>query len=334
MFTSTLRRTAVLATLAIASAGLAGASANGVGTTATSLAIRAVKTQVKPGGTDRIRGALIVRGAGSSAGRTVTLEAREVGQDQFTPIGVRLTGPMGGLTLKVQPSATTRYRWVFAGDDGLRPSHSGVVVVRVKQPQRRPVRLHTSLSVRAAKSHVGRAGWDSISGRLRSRGAPLRRKLVVLLSKKDGATTWSFAGAKRTKARGRVAYRVRPLTGTRYRLAFLGSPRFRQARSGVVHVAVRADSPAIETSLSVRGRNTRRGYVVSGQLRAKGHPLRQRKVSLETFGPDGWAVTATKRTNRRGVVSFLGSTGTGVSYRLLFAGTQAYAASTSGTVIH
>jgi len=419
---------AVAAALATAGTGLVAVSAHGADTTATSLAIRAVKTHVKPGAADRITGALVVHGDASSAGRTVTLEEREAGQDQFTPIGAAVTGPRGGLGLQVQPAATTRYRWVFAGDDVLRASHSGVVVVHVKQPQHRPVRLHTSLSVRAAKSHVTVTGWDTISGRLRSRGVPLRRKLVVLLSKADGATTWSFAGARRTKARGQVAYRVRPQAGTRYRLAFLGSPRFRQARSGVVHVAVRANSLTIKasprrldpgssttvsgvlshlgsayagqnvelraeprgshafatvdsatsgpdgsvsftvtptvatkyvlvlpatatgvtwtrssvvkvtfkakTSLSVRGRTTRNGYVVSGQLRGGGHALHRRIVSLQTLGTDGWTAVATKRTNRHGRVSFLRPASTGGSYRLVFAGGSAYAASTSGTVVH
>ena len=93
----------------------------------TSITIRAVHGAVRPGGTDTITGALIVAGSGSAAGRTVTLEARPMGADDFVPVGDAIAADRGGLRESVTPDVTTRYRWHYAGDTDARPSYSGVV---------------------------------------------------------------------------------------------------------------------------------------------------------------------------------------------------------------
>ena len=89
MSLTALRRTAAgAAVLATAVTGAAAVPASGsadTGPAATSITIRALHGAVRPGGTDTITGALIVAGPGTPAGRTVTLEARPMGADAFTP---------------------------------------------------------------------------------------------------------------------------------------------------------------------------------------------------------------------------------------------------------
>jgi hypothetical protein len=104
------------------------------------------------------------------------------------------------------------------------------------------------LSIRAELPRVRANGTDTISGRLLSRKTPLRNKIVVLLSRADGATTWGFVGAKHTGKQGGVAFIVKPAVSSRYRLLFQGTANFRRARSAVVHVATRPTALSITAS--------------------------------------------------------------------------------------
>ena len=139
MSLSALRRTAAgAAVLATAAAGVVAvpalhASAD-TGVASTSLSIRAVHGAVRPGGSDTIAGSLAVAGSGSAAGRTVTLEAKPMGTDDFVPVGDTTARTHGGVRESVTPDVTTRYRWHYAGDTDARQSYSGVVSVRVRTP--------------------------------------------------------------------------------------------------------------------------------------------------------------------------------------------------------
>ena len=139
---------------------------------ATSLSIRTVHSAVRPGGSDTVTGHLGIAGPLSSAGRTVTLEAKPMGTDSFTPVGTATAGHRGGLRESVMPDVTTRYRWHYAGDTDARPSVSGIATVRVRTPQHPAQRIDTSLSIRAVHRVVKPNGSDLIRGHLRARARP------------------------------------------------------------------------------------------------------------------------------------------------------------------
>ena len=110
MSLTALRRTAagaaVLATAVAGAAAVPTSSASAdAGPAATSITIRALHGAVRPGGTDTITGALLVAGPGTAAGRTVTLEARPMGSDTFTPVGDAVAADRGGVRESVAPAA-------------------------------------------------------------------------------------------------------------------------------------------------------------------------------------------------------------------------------------
>ncbi len=305
MFTAPLRRTALVVALATASATLVGGTATAAPPTATSLAIRTVKPAVAPGGTTAVTGFLKVAAGVAPAGKPVTLEAKQKGEDEFTPIGIALTGAKGGVRLKVTPAATTRYRWDFAGDAANRPSTSGIATVRVRIAQHPPRRLTTSLSIRASKPRVGFDGTAMITGRLRSHRTPLVRKWVLLLAKADGATKWSFGAGKRTKRLGKVQFTVRPKVGTSYRLAFLGSRNFRPARSAVVHVAARP--VRLRATVTPKLVDPGASAIVQGLLTNQGTPFGGQTVDLRSKpagSGDPFATVGTAVSDDLGRVSF------------------------------
>src|SRR4029079_10378079 len=222
-----LRRPAPpVSVLAATAAGLAVApvpsahAADGTTRAATSLSIRAVHSAVRPGGSDSVTGHLGIAGPLTSAGRTVTLEAKPMGTDAFTPVGTATAGARGGLHESVMPDVTTRYRWHYAGDTDARPSISGIATVRVRTPQHPAHRIDTSLSIRAVCRVVEPNGSDLVRGHLRARRVPLPHRVVILVSRTAGSDSWAFEGAHRTRRLGAVAFRVKPDENTAYRMVF------------------------------------------------------------------------------------------------------------------
>lgn len=282
MISSLLRRTALVAVVVTAATSLVAsgtaATAVAAGPHTTSLSIRTAHPAVKPGGSDTVVGSLRVGSGQALPGKAVTLEARMAGDTAFLPVGTDVSGPGGGVSLKVTPAETTRYRWTFAGDAADRASHSGVATIRVRVPAHAPTRLPASLSIRAAHPRVTIDGTDTISGRLLSRRFALRNKVVALLTRPDGADHWSYARAKHTGRNGGVAFVVKPSVGTRYRLVFQGTPNFRKARSAVVHVAVR--STALTIALAPAHVAPGGSAVVSGVLSNHATPYAGQDVQL------------------------------------------------------
>lgn len=306
MFSSLLRRTSVVAVIVMAATTLvSGTAATSAGPHTTSLAIRAASTAVKPGGTTTIYGSLRVGSGQALPGKTVALQARLTGDAEFLPIGSAVSGPRGGVAIKVSPAETTKYRWVFAGDAAARASRSGVVTVVVRVPENAPTRLPSSLSIRAARPVVSATGTDTISGRLLSRRTPLTKKIVVLVSRADGSSTWGFVAAKRTGRYGGVAFVVHPSVGTNYKLLFQGTPKYRRARSGVVHVAIRSTklTSAVSSATVAPGSSA----VVSGVLTKSGVAYADQAVQLwgKPAGTDQkFAALAPATTAADGTVSF------------------------------
>lgn len=389
------------------------------------LSIRVVRSAVAPGRSTAVRGRLAAPGVDPS-GRTVVLEARSQGTGGFTPVGTAVSGTAGVVRVRVTPETTTAYRWRYAGALDADRARSGVTRVRVRIAQHPAHRTRTTLSIRLKS--VGPTDRTVIRGRLFARGAQLARRWVVLVSRPAGGSEWGFMSAARTDDRGRVAYGVEPVQNTAYRLAFLGSPKLRPARSarvveqmpsdvsisavpgvvdpgtgsavsGVVTSAgaavpgaavtlvarvmrrgarwtprqtgttagdgtvtfavvpdrstayrlrvahgpgVRAGTSQVAqvivragTSLSIRGRTGRAGYIVEGQLRGGGVIRPGRTVTLQSMaqGATDWTPVASSITDRRGHVEFVQPPVAGTQYRLTYDGEERLVPSVSGTVV-
>ena len=320
-----LRRSVAVVAVVASTAGVAAlpalASAD-TGRAATSLSIRTLKDAIRPGATDTVAGTLAVAGPLTGAGRTVTLEARPMGSDDFTPVGDAVAGAHNGIREEVTPAVTTRYRWHYAGDTETRPSYSGVATVRVRTPQHPPTRIATSLSIRVASRLVGVDGSDVVRGRLRAGRVALRHRPVVLVSRTADATGWTFEGVHRTRQHGAVAFRVAPAEDTAYRLVFLGTALLQPARSAVVRVATRPSvSITADPTRIDRGETT----TVSGVVTDEGTPIAGATVKLlakRAGTTHDLHLVATGTTAADGSVSLTDTPRASMVYRLrLVAGT-------------
>jgi hypothetical protein len=321
MSLTALRRTsaplAVLAAVATAAgvATLPASQADATAPAATSLSIRTAHAVVKPGGSDRVLGDLAVRGAGSPAGRIVTLEARPQGTASFTPVGTATAREHGGVSLQVMPGVTTRYRWEYAGDTDARASRSGVATIRVRAPQHPPTRIRTSLSIRAVRHLVRPDGSDVVRGILRAGRIGLRHRQVILVSHVAGSAGWTFDGDHWTRHDGGVAFRVTPNDKTAYRLVFLGTPLLRPARSAVVRVQDRPDVSILADPTQVtRGEST----TISGVASDEGTPIAGATVTLlgRRAGSHHAKVLGSGTTAADGSVSFTATPVVTTAYRL------------------
>jgi hypothetical protein len=127
-----------------------------------------------------------------------------------------------------------------------------------------------------------------------------------------------------------VAITDTPSVSTVYRLVVRHGTGVPRGASPAVRVKVRAPS-----SLSIRGRHTSAGFVVSGILRGDHHTVRNAQVNLETLAADGvtWTVITSGFTGPHGKVTFLEPSSEGASYRLSYAGDTTLAPCISGTVV-
>lgn len=331
MSLTALRRTVAAVAVVATAAGVAAVpalQADAATGAATSLSIRALHPAVRPGGSDTVTGDLAVRGPATPAGRTVTLEARPAGTDAFVPVGTATAGTHGGVTQTVTPAVTTRYRWSYAGDTDARPSRSGVATVRVRTPQHPPMRIGTSLSIRAVHRVVKADGSDVVRGRLRAVRVPLRHREVLLVSRAAGADTWTFEGAHRTRRLGAVAFRVHPAEKTAYRLIFLGTALLRPARSAVVRIEARPDvSITADPTHITRGASA----TISGVASDQGTPIAGGTVTLlgRKAGTHQVTALATGTTAADGSVSFTVTPNGTTVYRLRLVHTTGIRASLS-----
>jgi hypothetical protein len=319
MSLTALRRTAApVAVLAATAAGLAVApvfQADAATRAATSLSIRTAHPAVRPGGTDAVIGHLGIAGDLSPSGRAVTLEARPMGADSFTPIGTATAGDRGGLRESVVPDVTTRYRWHYAGDTDTRPSVSGIATIRVRTPHHPAHRIATSLSIRAAHRVVMPNGIDVIAGRLRARRVPLAHRVVILVSRTADSDSWAFEGAHRTRRLGAVAFRVSPDENTAYRLAFLGSGLLQPSRSAVVRIGTRPGlTIAADPTHILRGEST----TVSGVATDEGTAIAGATVKLlaRKAGTHRVHVVDSGTTAADGSIAFIESPKVTTGYRL------------------
>jgi hypothetical protein len=235
--------------------------------------------------------------------------------------GAHRTGRRGQVAFRVTPDTDTAYRLVFLGTRLLQPARSAVARI-VTRPD---------LTISADPTRIDRGQTTTISGVASDEGAVIAGATVKLLARRAGTHHRVHVVASGTTAAdGSVSFTESPRRTTIYRLRLVHSTGVRGSLSEAARVAVR-----IPTSLSIRGRWTTAGFVVSGSLLGGGHPLRHKPVTLQAEAPgsDVWTDAGTAWTNRHGVVRFRQSAAPGTGYRLAYAGGPRYAPSSSGTVV-
>lgn len=286
----------------------------------TSLSIRAAHRVVGADGSDLVRGRLRTHGIGLR-NRVVDLLTRTAADPTWQVVGQSLTDRLGVVTFPVTPTTPAAYRLVFEGTRVFRGSHSGIVRVRV-----RPV-----VTATAVPAVVDPGATVTVSGVASYAGAPLVGAPVDLVARRAGhAGPRHVVGSGTTAADGSVTITDAPTASTVYRLVVRHGAGVPSGTSAPVRVKVRAAS-----SLSIRGRHTAAGFVVSGVLRGDHHTVRNAQVDLETLAADGvtWTVVTSGTTGRHGKVTFLEPSSEGSSYRLSYAGGLRLAPSVSGTVV-
>ena len=221
----------------------------------------------------------------------------------------------------IEPTGPAAYRLVFDGTPMFHRSHSGIVRIGV-----RPV-----VTATVAPPWVDPGQTVTVAGVATLAGVPLSGASVDLVARPVGhAGPRHVVGSGTTAADGSVAITDTPSESTVYRLVVRHSAGVPRGSSDAVRVKVRAPS-----SLSIRGRHTADGFVVSGILRGDHHTVRHALVNLETLAPDGvtWTVVTTGFTAKHGKVMFVEPSSEGASYRLSYAGSFKLAPCISGTVV-
>jgi hypothetical protein len=206
---------------------------------------------------------------------------------------------------------------------------SGVALAGAAVPAGAATRAHTSLSIREAHQGINPGGSDFITGALKARRGHVAGRLVELLSKANGTTTWTKAAEHRTGPHGRIGFQVSPTVSTHYRLAFLGNALQRPSRSGVVGVRVR-NTTSLTIALGSSSINPGGSDTVNGVLSLDGSALVGDTVILRgRHGTHGWAKIGTAVTAADGSVSFSVSPAVTSHYVLVFRKTATNAAARS-----
>ena len=286
----------------------------------TSLSIRAAHRIVQADGHDLVRGRLRTHGIGLR-NRVVNLLTRTAADPTWQVIGQDLSDRAGAVEFPITPTGPAAYRLLFEGTPVFHRSHSGIVRIGV-----RPV-----VTATAAPEWINPGETATVSGVATLAGVPLSGATVDLVARPAGqAGPRHVVGSGLTAADGSVAITDTPSASTVYRLVVRHSTGVPRGTSPAVRVKVRAPS-----SLSIRGRHTAAGFVVSGILRGDHHTVRHAQVNLETLASDGvtWTVVTSGFTGKHGKVRFLEPSSEGASYRLTYAGSFKLAPCISGTVV-
>jgi hypothetical protein len=96
----------------------------------------------------------------------------------------------------------------------------------------------TTLMITAARSRIVPGQQDIISGALSTGMTPRAGRTITLYRFDATSGKWVLAGTDRTGNTGRVAFAVKPMTTTVYRLTFDGSRTLAPADSAVAVVTV------------------------------------------------------------------------------------------------
>ena len=185
------------------------------------MSITADPTQLARGESTTISGVASDQGA-PIEGATVKLLGRKAGSHHLRVLGSATTAADGSVSFGESPAVTTVYR--------LRLVHSTDVNAALSEAAKVTVRLPSSLSIR------GRATATDfvVSGILRGGGHRLAHRSVTLQAQAPGSADWTDVDTARTGRSGAVRFHEPIGSGSSYRLAYAGGPRFAPSTSGTV----------------------------------------------------------------------------------------------------
>lgn len=212
--TAAVAGAAIAAASVVAVAGVANASASAP-RKATTLSIVAARTSITVGQVDTIAGVLKSHRT-PLAHRVIVLDRFEA--RKWRPIEEKYTGKFGGVDFVVKPAVTSAYKLVWRGGSVYAPTHSGVVVVRVKKAV---VKTPTALSETVGSGTITAGATDTVNGTLTADATALPERWVWLATLSGGKA--HPLRARLTDKAGDVTFTVKPAATTTYELLYRGS---------------------------------------------------------------------------------------------------------------
>lgn len=268
-----------------------------------------------------VSGRLTARGQGV-ADRPVRLLVKREGARRFTLGRVERTDRRGRVAFAVSPPVATTYRLAFFGSRVLQPARSAPVTVQERE---------TQVSIAVSPGAVAPGASVGVAGVVTDDDVVLPGATVELRARKAGTDrAFEPIATAVSGADGGVSFTVTPTRSTTYVLVARPTATSQLARSRTATVTV-----AATTRIAVRARTIGETFSVVGVLRSGGEGLGGRVVQLQeqAAGATTWTTVRRQRTARDGYVDFRRPAVEGTSYRLLFAGTDRLATSTSRTVV-
>jgi 5-hydroxyisourate hydrolase-like protein (transthyretin family) len=223
------------------------------------------------------------------------------------------------------------------------PALVGVTTASASATSERATKDETTISIRVNDRRVEAGETSKVRGNLNIKKSDGEAgRLVTLEARTEGAAAFAPIGTATAGERGGLQLEVAPTVTTRYRWSYAGDADTRASRSGVARIVVGPDpgdgtAERIKTTLSIRATDRPADgdgdSLVRGKLLARGVDVPNREIRLlaRTVG-NPFAVVATARTDRDGVVRFPVRPTVKTAYRLRFEGTRLLRPSRSGVV--
>lgn len=124
-----------------------------------------------------------------------------------TAVASAETGEQGGFELRLPPGPSRRVTVTFPGDGGLEPATRRALELRVR----------AGVTLRAAPEHLRTGQVVRLSGRVKSKGAPIPRrgKLIAIQYLEEATGRWRPVLVTRSDHQGRfrARYRFRYVSG-------------------------------------------------------------------------------------------------------------------------
>jgi hypothetical protein len=189
-------------------------------------------------GAPALLGGRLTRADGAGVGGRELRVVSRPSQGSLAPIAVQTvrTGEQGGFELPLPPGPSRRLTVTFRGDGGLEPASRRALELRVR----------SAISMRAVPRSLRTGEVVRLSGRVRSKGAPIPRrgKLVAIQYLEEATNRWRPVLVTRSDHHGRyrARYRFRYVVGRaaiRLRATALAEERWPYAPGSSAPVTVR-----------------------------------------------------------------------------------------------
>lgn len=271
------------------------------------------------------------------SGKTVLL-SRSFDGSTWTPVGTAVTD-VAGRASRVDSglTATTRYRWTFAGDAGYLPATSPTHTVLVTGDPGPGDPDPTAISIHTKPAVISTGQSTSIEGVLWSDGDTVSGEEVSLRESTDSGATWTTIATRTTDDDGLAEAVVGPTQNTLYQWRFAGAEEYAWSTSPSAGVTINDEAPTtltieVDESPAYQGATV----TVSGVLSSAAGPSKHRRVALETSTDGGASFNVVARVVTDGtgtaVWDFTATTLGATSYRWRFEGTPTLGPAVSAPV--